>query len=147
MSDGLHSTSPRIDLECICLNTQRAARAVARRYDAAFRPIGITSGQFAILAGLNRELGVTIGTLADALGLERTTLTRNLAPLEAMGLIRIEAGEGDRRQRILSLTPIGVEKLSIAMPLWEAVQRETKRLMVGEDWSTVQPILARLSAD
>lgn len=146
MNSGQPANPSRIDLDCICLNAQRAARTLARRYDAAFRPIGITSGQFAILAALNRDHNVNIGTLAEMLGLERTTLTRNLAPLEAMGLIMTEAGEEDRRQRFLSLTRLGVEKLSVAMPLWEAAQRDTKQLLVGGDWATVQPVFAALSS-
>ena len=70
---------------CVCLGVQRAARALARRYDEALRPAGLTSGQFAILTALLGDDGVALTVLADRLGLERTTLTRNLAPLAAAG--------------------------------------------------------------
>ncbi|OYY68972.1 MAG: hypothetical protein B7Y47_12735 [Sphingomonas sp. 28-63-12] len=131
---------------CLCLNTQRAARAVARRYDAAFRPIGLTSGQFSILAGLNQAAPVSLGALADALGLERTTLTRNLAPLEQAGLIRSDAADGDKRVRGLSLTTQGRDKLLVAMPLWQMAQAGSVEALAPNDWQAIQPALDRLGA-
>ncbi len=135
----------QFSIDCICLNTQRAARAVARRYDAAFRPIGITSGQFSILAALDQYGTVSVGDLADGLGLERTTLTRNLAPIEAAGLVRSDAADGDKRVRGLSLTAQGRSKLALGMPLWQAAQAETQARLQRDEWRTVQPVLERLA--
>lgn len=139
-------TPQQMSSQCLCLNTQRAARAVARRYDAAFRPIGLTSGQFSILAGLNQESDVSIGALAEALGLERTTLTRNLAPLEAAGLVRSAADDRDRRVRSLSLTAAGRDRLVLAMPLWRAAQAESITVLPPDGWQGVQAALDRLAS-
>ncbi len=132
--------------QCFCLNTQRTARAVARLYDATMRPVGLTSGQFSILAALNQQKPVSIGALADGLGPERTTLTRNLAPLEAAGLIQSEADDGDRRVRRLSLTVLGRERLALAMPLWRRAQQEATAALAPHPWTTIQPALSRLGS-
>lgn len=137
-------TPQQMSVACLCLNTQRAARAVARRYDAALRPVGITSGQFAILAGLDQQDPVSIGALADQLGLERTTLTRNVVPLERAGLVRSAAEDGDRRVRRLELAPLGRQKVATAMPYWREAQDATSASLAPMDWSTIQPVLARL---
>lgn len=140
-------TPQQMSIECLCLNTQRAARAVARRYDAAMRPVGLTSGQFSILAALNQEAAVSVGALAEGLGLERTTLTRNLAPLEAAGLIRSEAADRDKRVRSLSLTSQGRAKLAFAMPHWRAAQADVMGRLPPDRWSAIQPALDRLGSE
>ena len=71
---------------CLCLHVQRAAGALARRFDDAFRPFGITSGQFSLLMSLNRATPASIGAVATLLVMDRTTLTANLRPLERRGL-------------------------------------------------------------
>ncbi len=139
-------TPKQISAECVCLNTQRAARAVARRYDAAFRPIGLTSGQFSILAALNQQDAVSIGLLADILGLERTTLTRNLTPLEAMGLVRSQADGADKRVRAVALTPAGHDKLRLAMPHWAAAQASSLAAAGAAHWPKTQATLQRLGS-
>src|SRR5712672_1293392 len=89
---------------CLCLHLQRAARAVARRFDAAFRPLGLTSGQFSLLMSLNRPEPPTMGSVAALLAMDRTTLTANLRPLERRGLVRVAVDNADRRSRRLALT-------------------------------------------
>lgn len=137
-------TPQQISIQCTCLNTQRAARAVARRYDAAFRPIGLTSGQFSILAALNQDDPVSLGQLADILGLERTTLTRNLAALELAGLVRSQHGDTDKRVRGLSLTASGLAKLKVAMPLWATAQLTVQSAIKVGQWAPTQESLAQL---
>src|SRR5437588_515488 len=78
---------------CLCLHLQRAARAVARRFDAALRPLGLTSGQFSLLMSLNRPQPASIGNVSSLLAMDRTTLTANLKPLERRGLVTVSAGE------------------------------------------------------
>ncbi|OYY67101.1 MarR family winged helix-turn-helix transcriptional regulator [Sphingomonas sp. 28-62-11] len=146
MDDQTLLTPQQIGTDCVCLNTQRAARALARRYDAALRPIELTSGQFAILAGLNQEGSASIGALADGLGLERTTLTRNLLPLEADGLIRSAPGDGDKRVRGLTLTAQGRAKLALAMPLWRAAQADTIDRLAPHGWADIRPALDQLAS-
>src|SRR5437016_9352017 len=92
---------------CLCLHLQRAARAVARRFDAALRPLGLTSGQFSLLMSLNRPDPATIGSVAALLAMDRTTLTANLKPLERRGLVGVSIDPADRRGRHLTLTPPG----------------------------------------
>jgi DNA-binding MarR family transcriptional regulator len=113
---------------CLCLHTQRAARALARRFDAAFRPLGLTSGQFSLLNALNRPAPPTLGEVADLLGMDRTTLTAALKPLERSGRVSVEADARDRRLRRLRLTESGAALLATATPIWvaehEALERE-----------------------
>src|SRR3712207_1087099 len=103
---------------CLCLHTQRAARALARRFDEALRPVGLTSGQFSLLNALNRPEPPSIGSVAQLLAMDRTTLTAALKPLEREGLVAIAADPGDRRSRLLRLTGRGQEVLASAVPIW-----------------------------
>jgi DNA-binding MarR family transcriptional regulator len=108
---------------CLCLNAQRAARALARSFDDAFRPLGITSGQFSLLVSLNRPTPAPIGAVAALLAMDRTTLTANLKPLERRGLLLKSVARGDRRARVLALTLAGRRLLAAAVPVWRRQQR------------------------
>lgn len=103
---------------CLCLHAQRAARALARRFDVALRPVGITSGQFSLLMSLNRPEPPNLGSVAALLAMDRTTLTANLKPLERRGLVRTATDPMDKRARLLKLTPAGRAVLTKAMPIW-----------------------------
>uniref|UniRef100_B0SWI5 Transcriptional regulator, MarR family n=1 Tax=Caulobacter sp. (strain K31) TaxID=366602 RepID=B0SWI5_CAUSK len=103
---------------CLCLHAQRAARALARRFDEAFRRFSITSGQFSLLMSLNRPEPPSIGAVASLLAMDRTTLTANLKPLERRGLLTVSIDPNDRRGRRLTLTPTGMALLADALPVW-----------------------------
>ncbi|CEJ15228.1 Organic hydroperoxide resistance transcriptional regulator [bacterium YEK0313] len=103
---------------CLCLATQRAARSLARRFDEALRPVGITSGQFSLLMSLNRPDPPPIGAVAILLAMDRTTLTANLKPLERRGLVVLKVDPADRRSRLLALTDQGRALLAAAVPIW-----------------------------
>lgn len=103
---------------CLCLHAQRAARALARRFDVALKRFDITSGQFSLLMSLNRPEPPTIGSVAGLLAMDRTTLTANLKPLERRGLLTVSVDPGDRRSRRLALTPVGMALLARALPVW-----------------------------
>ena len=105
---------------CLCLHAQRAARALSRRFDEAFRPLGNTSGQFSRMNGLNRPDPATIGALASLLAMDRTTVTANLKPLERAGLVETADGMEDRRTRGVRLTEAGAAVLAAAKPIWIA---------------------------
>ena len=105
---------------CLCLHVQRAARALARRFDEAFRPLGLTNGQFSLLMGLNRPEPPGMAAVASLLAMDRTTLTAALKPLERRDLLRIKADPADRRARLLILTPKGRRLLARAVPIWES---------------------------
>src|ERR1700757_4445810 len=109
---------------CLCLHTQRAARALARRFDEALRPVGLTSGQFSLLMSLNRPEPPTVGAVAALLGMDRTTLTANLKPLEREGLVDSAVDPADRRGRLLVLTVVGKKKLKAALPIWKRTHEE-----------------------
>ena len=103
---------------CLCLHTQRAARTLARLFDEALRPVGLTSGQFSLLNALNRPEPPSLGPVAQLLAMDRTTLTAALKPLERDRLVTIAADPGDRRNRLLSLTEKGQQVLASAVPIW-----------------------------
>ena len=107
---------------CLCLHVQRAARALARRFDAALRPVGLTNGQFSLMMSLNRPNPPAMGAVAALLAMERTTLTAALKPLERRGLVTVTADPADRRSRLLALTPAGMALLSQALPVWQSTQ-------------------------
>src|SRR5215470_17111923 len=109
---------------CVCLHLQRAARAVARRFDAALRPLDLTNGQFSLLMSLNRPDPPSIGSVSTLLAMDRTTLTANLKPLERRGLVKVTVDDTDKRTRRLALTPAGRARLVAAGPLWRQTQAE-----------------------
>ena len=111
---------------CLCLHAQRAARALARRFDDALRPFEITSGQFSLLMSLNRPEPPTIGSVAGLLAMDRTTLTANLKPLERRGLLTVAIDPKDRRNRRLALTPTGMSLLARALPVWTSTHAEVE---------------------
>jgi DNA-binding MarR family transcriptional regulator len=113
------TTTLRVRDACLCLHVQRAARALARRFDEALRPVGLTSGQFSLLMALNRSEPPGIGAVAALLAMDRTTLTANLKPLTRMGFVRVGMAAGDRRRRVLVLLPAGLAALVAAVPVWE----------------------------
>ena len=103
---------------CLCLHVQRAARALARRFDEALRPVGLTNGQFSLLMSLNRPEPAGLGGVANLLAMDRTTLTAALKPLERRGLLTIAPDPKDGRARVLSLTDAGRAVLARALPIW-----------------------------
>ena len=107
---------------CICLHLQRAARAVARRFDTVLRPLGLTNGQFSLLMSLNRPDPAGLGSVATLLAMDRTTLTAALKPLERRGLVTVTVDPADRRGRHLALTPSGRALLAAALPIWTREQ-------------------------
>lgn len=117
---------------CLCLHVQRAARALARRYDEALRPLDLTNGQFSLLMSLNRPQSPTMGSVSTLLAMDRTTLTAALKPLERRGLVKVGVNEADKRSRLLTLTPAGRSLLAKALPLWKQAQAETERLLASE---------------
>src|SRR4051794_37257990 len=118
---------------CLCLHLQRAARATARRFDDALRPLGLTNGQFSLMMSLNRAAPPTIGSVAALLAMDRTTLTAALKPLERRGLIEVKPDPKDRRGRLLTLTPTGRSLLASAVPIWERTHEGLDSLLGGTD--------------
>ena len=116
---------------CLCLHTQRAARALARRFDVALRPVGLTNQQFSLLMALNRPEPPPMRPVAVLLAMDRTTLTAALKPLERRGLVRIGSSAADRRTRLLALTKGGKEVLAAALPIWRETHAAVESQLSG----------------
>jgi len=114
---------------CLCLHLQRAARAVARRFDAALRQLSLTNGQFSLLMSLNRADPASISSVSALLAMDRTTLTANLKPLERRGLIKVSIDDADKRTRRLKLTPAGRALLVTAVPVWRQTHAVVENLL------------------
>jgi DNA-binding MarR family transcriptional regulator len=130
---------------CLCLHVQRAARAMARRYDESLRPAGLTNGQFSLLMSLNRPDPPRMGDVASLLAMDRTTLTANLKPLERRGLVTVAHDESDRRSRVLALTEAGRAILAEALPIWKREQKRFERLLSRHRSDDLRAALLALS--
>jgi DNA-binding MarR family transcriptional regulator len=130
---------------CLCLHVQRAARVLARRFDEALRPVGLTNGQFSLLMSLNRPEPPGIASVATLLAMDRTTLTAALKPLERRGLVKVAKDPSDRRGRRLSLTPEGKALLASAVPVWEQTHRDVDALLKDVDPDLLRSSLRSLS--
>ena len=129
---------------CLCLHVQRAARALARRFDEALRPVGLTQGQFSLLMSLNRPTPPTIGDVSTLLVLDRTTLTANLKPLERRGFVKVKVDADDKRSRRLLLTAAGRAVLVAAAPIWKRAHAQTERLLRSTNADNVRKSLHEL---
>jgi DNA-binding MarR family transcriptional regulator len=109
---------------CLCVSVQRAARALARHFDDALRPVGLTHGQFSLLVALCQREPPTIGAVSLALAMDRTTLTANLKPLVRRGLAKVAVDKADKRSRRIFITALGRTTLKAALPAWKAAHAE-----------------------
>jgi DNA-binding MarR family transcriptional regulator len=130
---------------CLCLHLQRAARALARRFDDALRPLGLTSGQYSMMMALNRPEPPGIGSVASLLSMDRTTLTAALKPLQRRDLVTAMVDAADRRGRRLRLTPAGRALLARALPVWRRTHAEIERLLPRDGAGRLRRDLQALS--
>jgi len=129
MSGTSFETTILVRDACLCLHVQRAARALARRFDEALRPLGLTNGQFSLLMSLNRPQPPGMAAVASLLAMDRTTLTAALKPLQRRGLIKVTADPKDRRGRLMTLTPKGGKLLARAVPVWKSTHLAVEGLL------------------
>ena len=122
---------PAMEFEtpCACTTLRRAARAVTAAYDAALAPSGLRITQFSILRKLARFGPLPVTRLAAEAALDRSTMGRNLNPLERRGLVRIEVGNVDQRERVAYLTAAGEAAIEAALPYWRKAQERTTALV------------------
>jgi DNA-binding MarR family transcriptional regulator len=139
-------TTAHVRDACLCLHTQRAARALARRFDEALRPAGLTNGQFSLLMALNRPEPAPMSEVAALLGADRTTLTAALKPLVRRGLAEISPDPGDSRVRRIALTAEGHARLAAALPHWTRTHGELEVELGDADPSRLRADLLALSA-
>jgi DNA-binding MarR family transcriptional regulator len=141
------STTLRVRDCCLCLHVQRAARALARRFDEALRPVGLTNGQFSLLMSLNRPEPASMASVAKLLAMDRTTLTAAIKLLQLRGLVNVTRDAEDRRGRRLSLTEEGMALLVSATPIWEEAHREIESQFKDGETDHLRANLQVLSHD
>jgi DNA-binding MarR family transcriptional regulator len=130
---------------CLCMHMQRASRALARRFDEALRPVGITNWQFSLLMSLNRPEPPPMGPVARLLAMDRTTLTAALKPLEREGLLKILSPPHDRRSRLLALTDRGREILAAAVPIWRDIHAQVEAALTVMEAGELRTALHSIS--
>jgi DNA-binding MarR family transcriptional regulator len=131
------STPALVAQSCACFNLRKAARAVTQMYEAALEPSGIRATQLSVLVALSLTERAPLSRVADALLMDRTTLTRNLRPLERRGWVRTERGP-DRRERYLVLAATGRAALDRALPLWEKAQGRIVEQIGRARWNALR---------
>lgn len=130
---------------CLCLHVQRAARALARRFDEALRPVGMTNGQFSLMMSLNRPAPPPMKPVAELLAMDQTTLTAALKPLQRQGWVEILVNPADRRERLLQLTSDGKAALAAAVPIWTSTHAEIEKNLSRGNGDQIRSDLLALS--
>lgn len=143
--NGADARSPQRTANCTLASLRRSARVVTQFYDAALRSSGLKSTQFSLLSIVYRAGPVAMSRLAEEMVMDRTTLTRNLKPLERRGLVRVEPGK-DQRRRIVALTPEGRKALAEAHPLWLEAQDHMVDGLGHDAWAGLRETLGRAVA-
>lgn len=131
---------------CACYHVRHAARVITRAYDEALKPVGLRGPQFSILTALKVAKDVSISRLARHMGMDRTTMSRNLQPLERQGLVTVSP-EGRGQSRTIAITQAGARRHDQAVPLWQRVQAKAMDALGGDDvWPQLRERLHRLDA-
>ncbi|WP_437618279.1 MarR family winged helix-turn-helix transcriptional regulator [Sorangium sp. So ce1151] len=134
--------------QCALVRVRRASRALTRLYDESLRPAGLQSTQLTMLAAVATcgDGGVRLSALADGLVMDRTTLTRNLVPLEKAGLLRVARAPDDARVRLIFLTRQGERAIEAAFPLWERTQKHVREQLGPDEADALREELGRVVA-
>lgn len=144
MNEQIHQPNTdqlaEIEATCTCSNVRKAARAVTQLFDEMLQPTGLRSTQFTLLVAVARLREAPITQLSRVLVMDRTTLARNLKPLESLGFLTVEAGT-DRRRHLVRLTERGYQALARALPYWKQAQHQVITHLGQEQWHTLQASL------
>jgi DNA-binding MarR family transcriptional regulator len=132
-------------MNCVCFNLRRATRMVTQLFDGVLRPSGLRITQFTLMVAVSLRGSAPIQELAEILGMDRTTLTRNLKGPEEAGMVSSSAGT-DRRSRLISLTPKGEQVLDETLPLWRQAQQRAVESLGEERLGNLMPVLHHISA-
>ena len=134
----------RVEKECTGIRVRQVSRLLTRIYDECLRPVGIQETQFSMLLAVAAfgEEGVTMNALAKTLVIDRTTLTRNIVPLENAGYLRVARSPTDARARVILITRSGERLIELAYPLWEEAQRKIRRALGAQRVETLRSQLA-----
>lgn len=130
---------------CVAFNLRRASRIVTRRYEKALKPLGITSFQFTVMATLSSFDSLSQSALAESLGMDISTLNRNLRPLLTRGALRERSKKEDARVKLISITPNGRKIFKKAQPLWDQIQTETLDHISDTQWDKLKSSIRKLA--
>lgn len=130
---------------CVCFHLRRSARTITQFYDRMLGPSGLRATQFSLMTVVRRTGGLPFSRLADVLGMDRTTLTRNLRPLERDSLVKIETAS-DRRVKLVRLTRVGERKQAEAEPLWAEAHERITSGIGQKTWKELRQDLSRIIA-
>ena len=131
------------DLGCVCATLRRAARLVTQLYSQEMGII-VEPSQYTLLSAMSAQPGLNQSRLSAALGLDKTTMSRNLRVMKAYGWIKT-AGTGDRRESGYLLTPAGKKTLASAKPKWSRARAKLRSRLKPGDWETLFEVLGRIS--
>ena len=140
---AISSTNPAA---CNCLALRQATRHVTQFYDQFIGPLGLRATQYSIIARLHRKGAMTINALAADLVMDRTTLGRNIRPLQRDGLIAVAPGETDRRRKELQLTRAGLQRFQAAQKGWARAQTEFERTFGAKRAKALRTLLEDVTA-
>lgn len=142
MDRKIYDKQPAI---CNCMNIRRASLAITEVYDEILAPSGLKVSQFALLSHIKRLGPVNVSDLALAMRVDRTTLVRNLKPLESKGFVSDLSAKGTRNRQ-LKLTDKGLEALEAAEPLWSEAQRFVEQYLGQEDLNALTKLLSKIES-
>jgi DNA-binding MarR family transcriptional regulator len=144
---SLNQIALEIQKDCLCTRVRETSRLVSRLFDEGLRPTGLQASQLPLLVAVTRfgERGARMSALADVLGMDRTTLTRNVGPLEKQGLLRVARAPADARVRVVLLSPAGERALARAYPIWQRAQQRLRQLLGADQVADLQVGLSRVS--
>lgn len=118
-----------VETTCLCLNVRKMARVLTHHYETHLQMSDLRITQFSLLVAIALARSVPLTRLAEVLAMDRTTLARNLKPLERQQLVTVEASTEDRRVRVITLTAQGLQKVNEALPLWKQAQTQMLSLL------------------
>lgn len=131
---------------CMGFNLKMATRAVQNLFDSAYRAVGLEGTQYTVLAHIYVAGPITLTKLANLMWVDRTTLGRNLKPLEKRGFIEVKKGQ-DKRSRLIEITDKGIEVLSKALPIWQETHEKIKNILGLENWNSTLDNLNKLTVE
>jgi len=141
---GIPETGASIGMGCVSFALRRVSRAVTRDYDDALRPLNLKVGQFSILSALRRPYPLPVSDLASELGMDRTTMSKDIKPLERRGLLETRKDPEDARVRLVSLSRKGEDLWRKAYPLWQQAQKKIHARLGKTDWTALRAELLKL---
>jgi|SRR6516162_2061322 len=141
---SLEAACATIDATCICTRVRQVSRVVTRFFDSSLAASGLRVTQFTVLVAICRSRGATFSGLANAIGMDRSTLPRNVQPLVRRGWITVQPAP-DRRRRTLQLTKAGEKQLARTIPHWDRAQRRILRVVGRTKWDSLSADLLGLA--